>query len=105
MLSLLLALAMLQARSDILIAGFEGKDYGAWTVTGEAFGPGPAQGALPGQMAVSGYHGHGLVNSFYKGDATTGTLTSPPFAVQRHYINFLVGGGNHPGKTCVNLTL
>ena len=28
---------------DILIADFEGPDYGAWKVTGKAFGPGPAR--------------------------------------------------------------
>ncbi len=88
---------------DILLADFEGKDYGAWKTTGTAFGPGPARGTSPGQMPVSGYLGQGLVNSFFGGDAATGTLTSPPFEVGRKYINFLVGGGKHEGKTCINL--
>jgi len=35
--------------------------------TGEAFGPGPARGTLPGQMQVVGFQGRGLVNSFYRG--------------------------------------
>lgn len=91
------------AREEILLADFEGKDYGDWKVTGEAFGPGPAQGTLPGQMAVSGFRGRGLVNSFIGSDSTTGTLTSPPFRIERRYINFLVGGGQHPGQTCINL--
>ena len=51
---------------DILIADFEGKDYGQWVATGEAFGPGPAPGTLPDQMEVSGYEGKGLVNSFLR---------------------------------------
>ncbi|MCJ7631888.1 hypothetical protein MUP77_05760, partial [Candidatus Bathyarchaeota archaeon] len=42
-------------REDILIADFEGETYGEWKVTGEAFGPGPAQGTLPNQMQVSGF--------------------------------------------------
>jgi len=91
------------AEPDILLADFEGKDYGDWKTTGEAFGPGPARGTLPGQMDVSGFEGKGLVNSFFKGDGTTGTLTSPPFAVERKHINFLLGGGMHPGKACINL--
>ncbi len=91
------------AREDILIADFEGSSYGDWEVTGEAFGPGPARGTLPNQMKVSGYEGNALVNSYYKGDGTTGTLTSPDFVIRRRYINFLVGGGMHPGRTCINL--
>jgi fructan beta-fructosidase len=90
-------------REDILVADFEGDDYGAWKATGEAFGRGPARGTLPNQMPVSGFRGKGLVNSFNGGDATTGTLTSPPFKVERKYLNFLVGGGKHPGQTCVIL--
>ena len=91
------------ARPEIVVADFEGKDYGGWKTTGEAFGPGPARGTLPGQMAVSGFLGQGLVNSFLGGDDTTGTLTSPPFKIERAYLNFLIGGGGYPGETCINL--
>lgn len=91
------------AAEDILVADFEGKNYGDWTVIGEAFGPGPARGTLPNQMHVSGYQGKGLVNSFYRGDGSTGTLTSPEFTISRKYVAFLIGGGHHPGKTCINL--
>ncbi|UCG46900.1 MAG: hypothetical protein JSU94_15540, partial [Phycisphaerales bacterium] len=92
-------------QKDILIADFEGKTYGDWKVEGEAFGPGPARGTLSGQMQVSGYEGKSLVNTYYRGDDTTGTLTSPSFKVQRKYINFLIGGGMHPGRACINLML
>lgn len=87
---------------DILIADFEG-DYSPWQVTGDAFGPAPAKGRLPNQRPVGGYEGKGLVNTYYHGDGTTGTLTSPPLKIQRKYLNFLIGGGKHPGKTCINL--
>lgn len=92
-----------EVRDDIVVADFEGKDYGAWRATGEAFGPGPARGTLPGQMEVSGFLGRGLVNSFFRGDGTTGMLTSPPFRIERSYLNFLIGGGGYPGETCINL--
>ena len=92
-------------RDDVVIADFEGKDYGDWKVAGEAFGPGPAHGTLTGQMPVSGYLGQGLVNSFFHGDGTVGTLTSPDFKLTRKYLNFLIGGGAHPGKTCLNLVV
>ncbi|HEU5429794.1 MAG TPA: GH32 C-terminal domain-containing protein [Actinocrinis sp.] len=82
--------------SGNVFADFEGSGYGdGWTTTGAAFGNGPAQGTLAGQQTVTGYLGHGLVNSFINGDSTTGTLTSPSFTVSQPYINFLVGGGDH----------
>ncbi len=91
-------------RPDILIADFEGETYGeGWKTTGTAFGKGPAKGTLPNQMPVTGYLGKGLVNSYLGGDDSTGTLTSPAFKIERKYLNFLVGGGKFPGKTCVNL--
>ena len=90
-------------RPPVLIADFEGEDYSGWKVEGTAFGKGPARGTLPGQQKVSGYKGRGLVNTFLGGDAPTGRLTSPPFTITRGYLNFLIGGGGHQGKTCMNL--
>lgn len=90
-------------RPDILVADFEGESYGEWKTEGEAFGIMPAKGTLPRQMHVSGFKGKGLVNSFLNGDRTIGTLTSPPFRIERRYLTFLVGGGGHAGKTCMNL--
>ncbi len=90
-------------REDLLVADFEGSDYGDWKTTGEAFGAGPARGTLPGQMHVTGYRGKGLVNSFLEGDRTTGTLTSPPLTIERRYLSFLIGGGGYADTTCMNL--
>lgn len=100
-----LSISSARAADDILLADFEADTYGNWKTTGEAFGPGPARGTLPGQMPVSGFKGERLVNTFFKGDATVGTLTSPPFKIERKYLNFLLGGGAHPGETCINLLL
>src|SRR5208282_5175492 len=82
---------------------FEGKTYEGWTIVGDAFGKGPSHGTEPGQQPVSGFAGHGLVNTFVGGDGPQGTATSKPFRIQRRYIGFLIGGGNKPGKTCINL--
>ena len=82
---------------------FEKKTYEGWTLTGTAFGKGPSHGTEPGQQPVSGFAGHGLVNTFQGGDGPQGTATSKPFRIERRYIGFLIGGGNHPGKTCINL--
>ena len=97
------ALAVRAAEPDLLIADFEGATYGDWKASGEAFGAGPAQGTLPSQMAVSGFRGHGLVNSYYGGDRSVGRLTSPEFTIRRAYITFLIGGGGWEGRTCINL--
>ncbi len=57
----LFVLSVLSMRSasaqDIMVADFESTTYDAWQVTGEAFGPGPAEGTLPGQMHVDGFTG------------------------------------------------
>src|SRR5262245_46333554 len=103
MLSMLTLLLAIADRPDRVLADFESPTYGNWVVTGEAFGPGPAKGALPGQMAVGDFQGERLVNSFFKGDDTEGTLTSPSFTIDRKNIRFLVGGGRHPGETCIEL--
>jgi fructan beta-fructosidase len=91
---------------DILIADFEGKGYPeGWKVEGEAFGKAPAKGTLGGQMRVTGFEGKGLVNTFLGGDKPIGKMTSPSFTIERDYITFLVGGGGHKGKTCINLRI
>ncbi len=91
------------AAEDVVLADFEATTYGSWTVTGDAFGPGPARGSLPGQMAVNGFKGQGLVNSFFKGDDSTGTLTSPEFRIERKFLSFLIGGGSNPEKLALQL--
>ena len=90
------------AAEDILIADFEGSDYGKWEVTGDAFGTAPVKGTFSGQHPVGGFKGKGLVNSFLNGDRTTGTLTSPEFTIERDCIVFLIGGGAHKG-TCMEM--
>ncbi|MFO1476815.1 MAG: hypothetical protein U1F98_09205 [Verrucomicrobiota bacterium] len=87
----------------ITFADFEGATYAGWIATGTAFGSGPAKGSLPSQGTVSGFQGAGLVNSFNNFDASTGTLTSAAFIVPAPCLEFLIGGGNYPGQTCLNL--
>jgi len=73
-----------------------------WAATGDLIGRKVANGAIADQQPVSGFEGHGLINTFFGselnegGDVPTGTLTSPTFTVTKAYINFLIGGGSHP---------
>lgn len=95
--------AVQQARGNLPIANFDGPDYAGWKVEGTAFGTAPAKATLPGQQQVTGFEGAGLVNSFLHGDDAVGRLISPPFRIERTLINFKIGGGDKPGKACVNL--
>lgn len=99
-------------RPDILFDDFEGEAYNGWTTTGAAFGKGPvAQNQVPDYQGNLGMYGQRAVNSHAAApgndvgarDAQTGTLTSRPFTIERNHINFLIGGGAHAGRTCLNL--
>ena len=91
-------------------ANFEGPTWGdGWSATGDFTNAGPVAGTLPGQQQVTGYDGAQLVNTFTNGDAPQGTITSPTFTIGSHYIDLLVGGGDHPwgaaNPTAVNLVV
>jgi sucrose-6-phosphate hydrolase SacC (GH32 family) len=88
-----------------LYEDFEAADYGNWTVSGDAFGSGPANGTLPNQQEVSGFLGEKLVNSYLDGDGTLGKLTSPGFTISHNRLKFLIGGGNHPGECAFRLVV
>lgn len=90
---------------------FESGTYGEWTSTGDAFGAEPQTqetiASYQGNVKANGKH---FINSHQsragmRGDAHTGTLTSPEFPVSHDFLTFLVGGGSHPGQTCINLLI
>jgi arylsulfatase A-like enzyme len=87
----------------LVIADFEGETYGDWRAEGRAFGQRPAVADVSPPNKVVGQRGRGLVNTYLGGDGSTGTLTSPAFTIERSHISFLIGGGHHPGETCINL--
>ncbi|XZE22294.1 glycoside hydrolase family 32 protein [Pirellulaceae bacterium SH449] len=90
-------------RPDLVINDFESLSYDQWIVEGDAFGKQPARGTLPNQTEVTGYQGSALASSYWGGDVTTGTLTSPTFTIERAHIAFLIAGGNKPGVVGVEL--
>jgi uncharacterized protein (DUF608 family) len=100
------------ARPDILFDDFERAAYETWQAEGTAFGDGPIeQDKMPAYQGKVGGQGRRVVNSHATApgdsvenkDAQTGKLTSRPFPIERHYLTFLIGGGAHAGRTCVNL--
>ena len=99
-------------RPDILFEDFEKANYEGWAITGTAFGDSPIKMAdMPSYQGDVGGKGQRVVNTHNVrqgedvrgGDQHIGTLTSKPFVVRRKYINFLIGGGSHKDKTCLNL--
>ena len=62
---------------EIMIADFEGADYGDWEATGDAFGISPAWRETEEMEEISGFEGKGLATSYQDGDEPTGTITSP----------------------------
>jgi uncharacterized protein (DUF608 family) len=99
---------------DILFEDFQKETYEGWTATGTAFGRGPIlKSEIPGYQGDVGSKGPRVVNSHASAPGTnveekdrqTGTLTSRPFVIQRDFITFWIGGGNHPGKTCIDLVV
>lgn len=101
-----------KGKKDILFEDFEKSTYEGWTVTGTAFGAGPVEMAkMPAYQGPIGARGKRLAHSHHTrggedvaaGDRHQGTLTSKPFPIERRFIHLLLDGGNHPGKTCVEL--
>jgi fructan beta-fructosidase len=89
--------------AEVSISDFEGKDYGAWKATGTAFQKGPASGELLSRLEIENASGTGVASSEIEGDRPQGSLTSPPFKVERAYISFRIGGGGYERHTCLNL--
>jgi fructan beta-fructosidase len=94
---------------DIVIADFEGEDYGDWKTTGNAFGDAPVKASQASKHTVRAFVGEGLVDTYVGPDGNfnddnTGTLTSPGIVIERDYITFLVGGGAHDA-TCIELLI
>jgi len=102
----------IDTRPDIVWEDFERDRYEPWTVEGTAFGTGPVRAsdvpAYQGDLRMSGEravnsHASAPGQSVAEKDRAVGTLTSPPFRIERRYIQLLVGGGAHEGATCVEL--
>jgi uncharacterized protein (DUF608 family) len=103
-------------RPEIVFEDWEHDTYQGWTVEGTAFGAGPvALSQVPdymrrggplnatGQRFVTSHDFRGAAGDIGRADAATGKLTSGPFTIERKSIRLSIGGGNHPGQTCVNV--
>lgn len=98
-----------------VFADFESGNYDQWHVEGDAFGEIPQTAATiasyqgdvnnRGQFFVNSHNIRSPGRDMVSGDKLTGTLTSPEFSIDFQSLEFLIGGGAHAGKTCVNLLI
>ena len=91
--------------NDLAIGHFGSDNYGNWKLTGTAFKSGPATGGQLAKLGIENARDNRVVSSGIDGDGPTGTLTSPEFKIARHYISFLISGGDYEHDTCVNLLI
>ncbi len=100
--------------NDIVFEDFEKPAYEGWMVTGTAFGSGPVekkklppyQGEVGGAgQRVANSHGSAPGNNPVERERATGRLTSRDFKIERRFILFYIGGGNHTVTTCLNLVV
>ena len=100
--------------ADVVFEDFESGNFDRWTATGTAFEGGPRTqktvGSYQGDIAAQGrffVNSHNITRDGkqIRSDRHTGTLTSPEFTITKPYIRFLIGGGNHKKKTCINLLI
>jgi len=102
------------ARPDVVFEDWEHGTYDGWNVTGTAFGERPRNlDDIAGYQGELNAQGRWTVNTHetrggedvVKADTHIGTLTSRVFLIERDYVSFRIGGGNHAAQTCVNLLI
>ncbi len=87
-----------------VFADFESGNYDGWTIEGDAFGTAPATDAtFTGK--IRGYTGRSFLCSLHpkKGNAAIGKAISKEFTIEKPFLTFKIGGGNHPNQACLNL--
>ncbi|CAN5632300.1 hypothetical protein BH11ARM2_BH11ARM2_06100 [soil metagenome] len=98
-------------RPPIVFEEWAAEGFGRWKVSGDAFGAGAYDRDKVSTMgAIAGGPGRKLVKSYrmepgaaVTGDALTGKLVGPEFTIERDFIEFWIGGGNHPETAYIGL--
>ena len=77
---------------DVMFEDFEDLGYEGWTISGQAFGVGPAHEIAPNQP-LNNYRGEGIANSFGAGtDRLVGSLTSQKFRMPKIWMHVRYAG-------------
>jgi hypothetical protein len=81
-----------------VVFDFELPTWQGWTKSGGAWGNGPESESQPGQDLVIGATGQRFATSMHGGDAATGRVTSPSFALDGSRLTLKLGGGTDATK-------
>lgn len=87
-----------------IFADFESGSYEGWTLEGDCWEAEPAsEQTFAGR--IQGFEGDRFLCTLHprRGTNATGRAISRAFRIERPFIDFLIGGGDHPGETCLNL--
>jgi hypothetical protein len=86
-----------------VVFDFEGPTWDGWQRSGAAWGTGPVGDPTPGIGLVFGSSGRRFATSIHDGDAATGRVTSPSFAIDGTQLTMRLGGGTDATKLRVEL--
>lgn len=91
---------------EIVFEDFENGTYNNWEIEGDAFVVPRSRTNVYYPITAQGFGGNYFAFSFGDThDVKQGKLTSKLFTVKHNFIKFLIGGGNHKERTCVNLVV
>ncbi len=91
---------------QVIFEDFESGTYSNWNIRGRAFTKPRNRTNVYYPISASGFRGTFFASSFGDThDIEEGVLASKEFEIKYDYIKFLVGGGRHPYKTCINLLI
>src|SRR5690606_14965970 len=93
-------------RPDIVFDDFESGNFDNWNRLGVAFDKPSQSDSIKGN--VENVQGRFFVFSDFEGSEKSpdqGKLVSKAFKIDRKYISFLIAGGHHNTRECVNLII
>jgi len=93
-------------KREVVFEDFENGTYNNWEIEGNAFVVPRSRTNVYYPITAQGFGGNYFAFSFGDThDVEQGKLTSKLFIIKHNYIKFLIGGGNHKERTCVNLVV
>ncbi len=91
---------------ELIFEDFESGTYNNWRVEGNAFVVPRNRTNVYYPISAIGFTGDFFAFSFADThDVKQGKLTSKSFTIAHDFIKFVIGGGNHKEKTCINLVI